>query len=74
VTASGICHTGLNVINGLSALPLPIVPGHEGCGIVEETGPEVFAARPPRADPPSASRRVCPGQRGLVAAYPVVKL
>ena len=40
VTASGICHTDLNVINGLSALPLPIVPGHEGCGIVEETGPE----------------------------------
>jgi S-(hydroxymethyl)glutathione dehydrogenase/alcohol dehydrogenase len=41
VTASGICHTDLNVIEGLSALPLPIVPGHEACGIVEEVGPEV---------------------------------
>lgn len=46
VTASGICHTDLNVISGLSALPLPIVPGHEGCGIVEETGPEVGRVRP----------------------------
>lgn len=46
VTASGICHIDLNVINGLSALPLPIVPGHEGCGIVEETGPEVGRVRP----------------------------
>jgi S-(hydroxymethyl)glutathione dehydrogenase / alcohol dehydrogenase len=45
LTASGICHTDLNVINGLSALPLPIVPGHEGCGIVEETGSEVRRAR-----------------------------
>lgn len=26
VTASGICHTDLNVINGPSSLPLPIMP------------------------------------------------
>jgi len=45
VTASGICHTDLNVINGLSALPLPIVPGHEGCGVVEEVGSEVRRVR-----------------------------
>jgi S-(hydroxymethyl)glutathione dehydrogenase/alcohol dehydrogenase len=45
VTASGICHTDLHVIDGLSALPLPIVPGHEGCGIVEEVGPEVRRVR-----------------------------
>jgi S-(hydroxymethyl)glutathione dehydrogenase/alcohol dehydrogenase len=45
VTASGICHTDLNVIDGLSALPLPIVPGHEGCGVVEEVGPEVRRVR-----------------------------
>lgn len=41
VTASGICHTDLNVINGRSSLPLPIVPGHEACGVVEAVGPEV---------------------------------
>ena len=45
VTASGICRTDLNVINGLSALPLPIVPGHEGCGVVEEVGAEVRRVR-----------------------------
>jgi S-(hydroxymethyl)glutathione dehydrogenase/alcohol dehydrogenase len=56
VGASGICHTDLNVISGLSALPLPIVPGHEGCGIVEEAGPEV--------------RRVRPGDRVLASVSP----
>ncbi len=56
VTASGICHTDLHVINGLSALPLPIIPGHEGCGIVEETGPEV--------------RRVRAGDRVLASVTP----
>jgi S-(hydroxymethyl)glutathione dehydrogenase / alcohol dehydrogenase len=56
VTASGVCHTDLNVINGLSALPLPIVPGHEGCGVVEEVGPEV--------------RRVRAGDRVLVSVTP----
>jgi S-(hydroxymethyl)glutathione dehydrogenase/alcohol dehydrogenase len=45
VAASGICHTDLHVIEGRSALPLPIVPGHEGCGTVEETGPEVRRVR-----------------------------
>lgn len=45
ITASGICHTDLHVIEGRSALPLPIVPGHEGCGIVEEVGSEVRRAR-----------------------------
>lgn len=45
IAASGICHTDLNVINGSSALPLPIVPGHEACGVVEEVGPEVRRVR-----------------------------
>src|SRR5215472_16931484 len=45
VSASGICHSDLNVIAGRSALPLPIVPGHEGCGIVEEVGREVRRVR-----------------------------
>lgn len=45
LTASGICHTDLNVIEGRSPLPLPIVPGHEGCGIVEEVGSEVRRVR-----------------------------
>ena len=45
IAASGICHTDLTVINGLSSLPLPITPGHEACGVVEEVGPEVRRVR-----------------------------
>jgi S-(hydroxymethyl)glutathione dehydrogenase / alcohol dehydrogenase len=45
LSASGICHTDLNVIAGRSALALPIVPGHEGCGVVEEVGKEVRRVR-----------------------------
>ncbi len=41
LTASGICHTDLTVIDGLSALSLPRVIGHEGCGIVEQVGSKV---------------------------------
>lgn len=56
VAASGICHTDLNVIDGHSALPLPIVPGHEACGSVEAVGPEV--------------RRVKVGDRVLASVSP----
>jgi len=56
VAASGICHTDLNVIEGRSALPLPIVPGHEACGVVEETGEDV--------------RRVKKGDRVLASVTP----
>lgn len=45
LSASGICHTDLNVIAGRSALPLPIVPGHEGCGVVQEVGRSVRRVR-----------------------------
>src|SRR6478752_4458557 len=56
LSASGICHTDLNVIDGLSALPLPMVPGHEGCGVVERVGAEV--------------RRVKEGDRVLASVSP----
>ena len=45
ISASGICHTDLTVLEGKSALPLPIVPGHEACGIIEEVGAEVRRVR-----------------------------
>ena len=54
--ASGICHTDLTVIRGLSNLPLPIVPGHEGCGTVEAVGAEV--------------RRAAAGDRVLASVSP----
>lgn len=56
IAASGICHTDLNVIEGRSALQLPIVPGHEATGVVEEVGAEV--------------RRVRPGDRVLASVSP----
>jgi S-(hydroxymethyl)glutathione dehydrogenase/alcohol dehydrogenase len=45
LSASGICHTDLNVIAGHSAVPLPAVPGHEGCGVVQEVGADVRRVR-----------------------------
>ncbi len=56
VTASGICHTDLTIINGLSALPMPLVAGHEGCGVVEAIGSDV--------------RRVQVGDRVLASVVP----
>lgn len=56
IAASGICHTDLNVMDGTSALPLPIVPGHEACGVVESAGVDV--------------RRVRPGDRVLASVTP----
>ena len=56
IAASGICHTDVTVIDGLSTLPLPLVPGHEACGTVEQVGPEV--------------RRVAVGDRVLASVSP----
>src|SRR5690349_19649611 len=56
IGASGICHTDLTVIGGRSAIPLPVVPGHEACGTVEAVGPEV--------------RRVKVGYRVLASVSP----
>jgi S-(hydroxymethyl)glutathione dehydrogenase / alcohol dehydrogenase len=36
--ASGICHSDINVIDGVSPVPVPVVPGHEGAGIVTAVG------------------------------------
>ena len=36
--ACGVCHSDLSAINGTNALPLPLVLGHEGAGVVEELG------------------------------------
>jgi Zn-dependent alcohol dehydrogenase len=41
VEAAGVCHTELHYMSGDIPCPLPIVLGHEGCGVVEETGPGV---------------------------------
>lgn len=39
--ASGVCHTDLTYWGGRHPHPLPMILGHEGCGIVEAVGPGV---------------------------------
>ena len=36
--ASGVCHTDLSYWSGTQPHPLPMVLGHEACGVVEEIG------------------------------------
>jgi Zn-dependent alcohol dehydrogenase len=45
VLASGICHSDLSYVDGTWPIPLPIVLGHEGCGVVEAVGEGVDGAR-----------------------------
>src|SRR5699024_8334633 len=46
VKAAGLCHTDLSVASGGLPFPLPGVLGHEGTGIVVETGAGVTRVRP----------------------------
>lgn len=42
VKACGVCHTDLHTVEGDLTIPeLPVVPGHEVVGVVEEVGSEV---------------------------------
>ena len=36
--ATGVCHSDLSVINQTIPLPLPMVIGHEGAGVVDRVG------------------------------------
>src|SRR5919109_414148 len=38
LAACGVCHSDLSAITGTIALPLPLVLGHEGAGVVEDVG------------------------------------
>ena len=46
IAANGVCHSDYSVIHGVLRSPLPVVPGHEGAGIVEEVGPDVSLVKP----------------------------
>src|SRR5436853_7816228 len=39
VAANGVCHSDLHVMTGGLRMPLPIVLGHEGAGVVAAVGP-----------------------------------
>ncbi|MCC3770579.1 alcohol dehydrogenase catalytic domain-containing protein [Streptomyces sp. UNOC14_S4] len=41
VAAAGLCHSDLSVVDGTIPFPVPLVLGHEGAGVVLETGPGV---------------------------------
>jgi aryl-alcohol dehydrogenase len=46
VHASGICHTDLLVRDGWKQVPVPVVLGHEGAGVVEDVGADVDDLHP----------------------------
>ena len=46
LSASGLCHTDLEVIQGSLNRPLPIILGHEGAGVVERVGASVSQVAP----------------------------
>jgi len=41
ITAAGVCHSDLHVVQGEWPVPTPTVLGHEGSGVVVEVGPDV---------------------------------
>ena len=46
IAANGVCHSDYSMIHGVLRSPLPVVPGHEGAGVVEEVGPDVTMVKP----------------------------
>lgn len=49
ISACGVCHSDLHVINGVRAAgstPVPIILGHEAAGVVEAIGPGVQSVKP----------------------------
>lgn len=41
IAATGVCHSDLSAVNGTLPMPLPMILGHEGAGVVRELGPGV---------------------------------
>jgi len=46
IVASGVCHSDLHFMKGEMPVPVPVVMGHEGGGIVEKVGPGVTSVKP----------------------------
>lgn len=44
--AGGVCHSDLHVMKGDLVMPMPIILGHEGSGVVEEIGAGVASVKP----------------------------
>ncbi len=46
VAATGVCHSDWHLMTGATQHPTPVVPGHEGAGVVETVGPGVTRVKP----------------------------
>lgn len=46
IVASGVCHTDLIIRDQYYPVPLPVVLGHEGSGVVEQVGKDVTKVQP----------------------------
>ena len=46
IVNAGVCHSDISVIDGTIPWPSPAVLGHEGAGVVEETGSAVTTLKP----------------------------
>jgi len=46
VAAAGVCHSDWHLATGDTRHPLPVVPGHEGAGVVESVGAGVTGVAP----------------------------
>jgi alcohol dehydrogenase len=46
ITAAGLCHSDLSVVDGSRPRPMPMVLGHEAAGVVREVGPGVQDLKP----------------------------
>lgn len=46
IVGVGVCHTDLKARDQIRPVPLPVVLGHEGAGVVEQVGRQVTKVRP----------------------------
>jgi Alcohol dehydrogenase GroES-like domain len=70
IAANGICRSDYSLMHGTLPSALPVVPGHEGAGIVEEVGPGV-KVKAPIAELPSATAKLLDEiQRNLSSLAP----
>ena len=46
IAAAGVCHSDWHLMTGATKHPLPVVPGHEGAGVVQSVGQGVTTIKP----------------------------
>ena len=56
---AGVCHSDLHVIKGDLAMPMPVIRGHEGAGVIESVGEGVASVPPGDRVIRSGGPRLC---------------